>query len=67
MVRHTSQRGTRGAAIQGNRLLGIGLFYELFHLLDFHQALSERVYWALATVATGLLIITVVLVLSGVG
>jgi hypothetical protein len=48
-------------------ILGVGLFYELFRALDARKALSDRTYWALATVATGLLILLAALFLFGAG
>jgi hypothetical protein len=48
-------------------ILGIGLFYELFRRLDFRRALSERTYWALATVTTALVILLLAIILFAVG
>ncbi|CAN5712460.1 hypothetical protein BH23CHL7_BH23CHL7_21780 [soil metagenome] len=61
----TMQRGVdwQGAAVLLSvvpalpLILGIGLFYELFSRLDVRDALSTRAHWALAIVATLVLII----------
>lgn len=42
-------------------ILSVGLFYELFRRLDLPHARSERAHWALATVATALLILILTL------
>ena len=47
-------------------ILGVGLFYELIRRLDFRRALSERTYWALASVATAMVIVLIALFLLGV-